>query len=684
MLTFINSRLGLGARLGLLSALFIAPTVLLTALFVSTTSEQIAFAEREVLGGKYLSEIWPAVIRDGEVSAPSHTELDAEFETGQAFARFAGAKGRERVAAATSLMSDVGDASNLTLDAALDSFYAMDAVTMRLPALLLAVTDASLAAEEAAKTIVPDSLGAAGDAAGGARMVMAIERIDEASRVALEALDGSMKSNASGDTRRALEKGVVALQKSADALVELGRGAKDAAAMQGVITRSAETVGAIDAVWRATEKEMTRLIQARVDGLRSQQVFNLTLVGASVAAAGLLAIVIVFGLSGRFRRLLQAMDGLTANRLDTDIPCKSDRNETGRIAEALEVFKRGLAERSRLEQQSRAAAEQQATVVQALGEGLSALSVGNLTCQFSEDFPAEYQKLHDDFNLAVSKLQEAMKVIIANVQGMRSGASEISQAADDLSRRTEQQAASLEETAAALDEITATVRKTADGARQANAVVVEARGEAERSGDVVRNAVAAMGEIETSSRQIAQIIGVIDEIAFQTNLLALNAGVEAARAGEAGRGFAVVASEVRALAQRSSDAAKEIKTLINASSQQVESGVDLVNRTGEALQKIVAKVAEISGLVSEISASTQEQSSGLAQVNTAVNQMDQVTQQNAAMVEQSTAASHSLAKEAAELAELAGKFKVGVPSRSEPVAVQQERVAAFARAGGRR
>ncbi len=168
-----------------------------------------------------------------------------------------------------------------------------------------------------------------------------------------------------------------------------------------------------------------------------------------------------------------------------------------------------------------------------------------------------------------------------------------------------------------------------------------------------------MGEIEGSSRKIAQIIGVIDEIAFQTNLLALNAGVEAARAGEAGRGFAVVASEVRALAQRSSDAAKEIKTLIMASSQQVEGGVELVNRTGEALQKIVVKVAEISTLVSEISASTQEQSAGLAQVNTAVNQMDQVTQQNAAMVEQSTAASHSLAKEAGELAELASKFDIG-------------------------
>jgi methyl-accepting chemotaxis protein len=194
----------------------------------------------------------------------------------------------------------------------------------------------------------------------------------------------------------------------------------------------------------------------------------------------------------------------------------------------------------------------------------------------------------------------------------------------------------------------------------------------------VRDAVAAMSAIEDSAKRISQIIGVIDEIAFQTNLLALNAGVEAARAGEAGRGFAVVASEVRALAQRSSEAAKEIKTLINASSQQVESGVDLVSRTGDALRDIVTGVEQIVGLVAEISASTQEQATGLAQVNTAINQMDQVTQQNAAMVEESTAASQSLANEAGELAHLVSQFKTdAVPD----VQARKERVAAYVRGG---
>jgi methyl-accepting chemotaxis protein len=327
-------------------------------------------------------------------------------------------------------------------------------------------------------------------------------------------------------------------------------------------------------------------------------------------------------------------------------------------------------ERARNQRAADAAAREQAAVVAALGDGLDHLTRGDLTYTLTQPFPEDYAKLKDDFNTAIAQLKDAMSVVAGNVSAIRSGAGEIAQASDDLSRRTEQQAASLEETAAALDEITATVNRTASGARQASETVQAAKGDAETSGNVVRDAVGAMGAIEKSAQEISQIIGVIDEIAFQTNLLALNAGVEAARAGDAGRGFAVVASEVRALAQRSAEAAKEIKVLISASTSQVNAGVALVGQTGEALQRIVSRVAEIDGLVSEIAASAQEQATGLQQVNTAVNQMDQVTQQNAAMVEQSTAASHSLSQEAETLAGSVSRFQTGAVAAAPARATQ--------------
>ncbi len=322
------------------------------------------------------------------------------------------------------------------------------------------------------------------------------------------------------------------------------------------------------------------------------------------------------------------------------------------ITEAEQEFARREAERLSAEAAQNA-------LVEALAGSLARLSDGDLTARIEQEMSGAHGQVKNDFNNAVECLGQTLAQVLQSVSGLRGGSDEISSASDDLSRRTEQQAASLEETAAALDEITATVKRSAEGARQAAAVAGEARGQADRSGAVVREAVAAMDGIRKSSDQISDIIGVIDEIAFQTNLLALNAGVEAARAGDSGRGFAVVASEVRALAQRSAEAAKEIKTLISASAVEVAQGVKLVGEAGASLDAIAGKVGEMDALVAEIAASSQEQSSGLSQVNAAVNQMDQVTQQNAAMVEQSTAAALSLKTEAEGLARLVGRFRTG-------------------------
>jgi methyl-accepting chemotaxis protein len=303
-------------------------------------------------------------------------------------------------------------------------------------------------------------------------------------------------------------------------------------------------------------------------------------------------------------------------------------------------------------------AARQREVVEVMSDALSRLSDGDLSCEVKRELPAEYAALRANFNTALAALRETVGGVAEGCLTLRQGADEIGQAADALSRRTENQAASLEETAAALDEVTATVKATADGALKADGLVESARTQADRSRATMDEAVSAMGLIQESSRKIEAIIGVVDEIAFQTNLLALNAGVEAARAGDMGRGFAVVASEVRGLAQRSADAAKEVKALIASAAQHVDHGVAAVGRTGEALSAIASQVREIDTVVSAIASSAREQATGLAQVNTAINDMDQLTQQNAAMVEQSTAATHDLASEVARLAQLAERFRL--------------------------
>ncbi len=349
------------------------------------------------------------------------------------------------------------------------------------------------------------------------------------------------------------------------------------------------------------------------------------------------------------RMVFELSDRIAASEaVATEARQANQAAETARNAE--DALRRQAAHKEAEERDARDQA------IQLIGSALTRLANRDLTHRISERLPDAYQALKEDFNAAMDQLEGVIRAVSHSTQTIHSGTKEISIASDDLSRRTESQAASLEETAAAVAEITSKVQQAATGASEVRNAVATAREEAAKTGAIVQRAISSMNGIERSSQQITQIIGVIDEIAFQTNLLALNAGVEAARAGDAGRGFAVVAQEVRALAQRSAEAAKQIKTLISASQAEVGEGVSLVGEAGASLDRIVERVLAISTLVDTIATSAAEQASGLAEVNTAVDQMDQTTQQNAAMVEQTTAATKNLAQQSDELNDLIASF----------------------------
>lgn len=416
----------------------------------------------------------------------------------------------------------------------------------------------------------------------------------------------------------------------------------------------------------------------------------LTLVVAGIAGILVLASLayVILRIIRPLNRMVASMNTLAMGDAESAIPFTGRRDEVGTIAVAVEVFRQAAIEKRVIEQQAaddrrhaeeereriaaEAEANAQARLAQAtsgLATALHRLALGDLTFQITDAFAPDFEELRHNLNRAVEQLGTTLAVIAQSANQIDSGSREISIGANDLSKRTEQQAASLEETAAALDEITANVASSTKRTEEARSTAVQTSESAIASGRVVERAVHAMQGIERTSSQISNIIGVIDEIAFQTNLLALNAGVEAARAGEAGKGFAVVAQEVRELAQRSAVAAKEIKDLIRASENEVKGGVELVSETGKSLETIRGFIDSINQHMASIALSAREQSVGLSEVNTAVNDMDQVTQKNAAMVEETNAASASLAIEAGKLRELLSQFSLPgvVAGKAAPV-----------------
>ncbi|MCW0017997.1 methyl-accepting chemotaxis protein [Rhizobium sp. BT-226] len=490
-----------------------------------------------------------------------------------------------------------------------------------------------------------------------------------------------------------IQAGIDEIETLANKIIEQSK-AKDGAGAQANVALINAKLDTLTPKMIANNDAMMAMLNDGGDALSASVseriVFCLVLIGIAVlAAVGFSVVVAQIGIAGPMMQLRQRMTRLAEGDTTSDVSGLDRGDEVGQMAKAVSVFRDNAIERARIEaraeadrdigdserrdreaQKAREASELDRAVT-ALGDGLRRLAAGDLASHIAEPFVAHLDALREDFNNSVEKLNETMHTVGANARAIGAGANEIRSSADQLSQRTEQQSASVEETAAALEEITTTVRDAAKRAEEASQLVARTRLGAEKSGEVVRKAVSAMQQIEKSSGEISNIIGVIDDIAFQTNLLALNAGVEAARAGEAGKGFAVVAQEVRELAQRSAKAAKEIKALISTSGSHVQTGVSLVGETGKALDAIVQEVQEINQHVHAIAEASREQSIGLQEINTAVNTMDQGTQQNAAMVEESTAASHNLATEAAALNNLLGQFRLtgtGGFTASAPIA----------------
>jgi methyl-accepting chemotaxis protein len=413
-----------------------------------------------------------------------------------------------------------------------------------------------------------------------------------------------------------------------------------------------------------------------------------TLIGVGVLATVLGAAISVaistYKIARPMTRLGERMSALAKGELGIAIESASRRDEIGEMARALVVLKQHAVDRVRLETEaetSRAAhqadrdhdaaermarAATQNEAFRRVGEGLKTLAEGDLLTRLEAGFSAEHAQIRDDFNSAAERLRETLQTVVASATEIRSGAQLVANASEDLSHRTEQQAANLEETTATLNAVTVTITRSAAGANHAHEVVAAAHEDAKRSDTVVRQAAEAMSAIASSSRQIGDIIGIIDEIAFQTNLLAVNAGVEAAHAGDAGRGFAVVATEVRALARRSADAAKEIKALTASSAAHVEVGVKRVGQTGEALRRIMSQVTEINDVISGIASDSRKQATALSEINAAIEQLNEVTRKNATMVEQSSDAGRSLTRQTERLAELVGQFQIAEVSPINP------------------
>ena len=669
MLDAINARLSIRSRLALIGALFLVPIALLVYLFVHQSRQDIDFAAREIDGTRYLAEVWPGFARAATTQAldsPAPTDrpaFDAEFgsdATSKAY--LAAGNVAERLEAGKTFIGDVADKSNLTLDPDLDSFYAMDADTVRLPGIVAAAVALKSAYEAPAS---PSRI---------VDIAFAVSHLETSTGDALSSLDSAMKNNAAGDTKKALGDLAAVMKAAADSTLAKSKALLSGAPAPDLAQDVEALIAKVDALWAPANAELARLLQARVDGLAHRMYVNLAVSAAFVLAAVGLSLAIANGLAGRLQAQLGVMDRLVAGDASAEVPFLGDVNETGAIARTLAAFKASVQEGSKLKSekalQAELAAERaaneasresarrtQAAAIDQIADALRRLSEGDLSRELA-GLDGEFAAIRADFNATVRELSGMLESVQDSIHATDAGARELLGASDDLALRAARQGETVSSVSEAVKELLDAINRSAQASIGAKDTITVAKSEADRSLAVVLDAVQAIESIRNSSDRIGAISGVIDEIAFQTNLLALNAGVEAARAGDAGRGFAVVASEVRALAQRSAAAAKEIKDLITNSASEVITGVDLVKRAGDAFERIKAQIGVIDSGIAAVAGYSIDQSRMLKQFNMALSEIDQSAHQNAAMSEETAAASRSLSMECERLASLVSRFRL--------------------------
>ena len=670
MFKFINGRMSVRSRLTLIGALFLAPIAFLVYAFVTQAFSDIDFAAREIDGTRYLGEVWPGFAKTARTSAPDASDIadrvafDAELDTGSTSSAYLAAKTvTDRLEAGKTLIGNVADNSNLTLDPDLDSFYAMDAATVRLPAIIAAAVALKTADQEPAET-----------ASRIVDIAFAVSHLQQSSDEAQSSLGSAMKNNAAGITKSALSAPTEAVKAAADAALAKGSAALSGGDSKGLVEAVDALVAKVDALWPSNNAEVARLLQVRIDGFQHRMYGSLAFAAAFILTAIGLSLTIAGGLTSRLARLVAVMERLIANDASLEVPFTDETNETGTIARALLAFRESVRERSVLKSEKALEAEiaaeraaneraretersRQAEAVSRLAAALRHVSAGNLAVRLEEGFSGEFAAIRDDFNASMGDLAQMIEAVVISIRGIEAGSNEISAASDDLARKAELQAAMLERSGRSVQSLTSAIGRSVDASSRTKDFIDSAKMEAGENNRVVRETENAIEHIRNSSEQIGAIIGAIDEIAFQTNLLALNAGVEAARAGEAGRGFAVVASEVRALAQRSAEAAKEIKRLVSTSRDDVVNGVTLVKPAGAAFDSIQENISLIDTGIADISGVALDQSTALKDVSGALSELDQTTQHTASVAEETNAACQSLAIECGRLTAMAGKFR---------------------------